>query len=294
LKSSFLKSSLPPDQLKYLIYEHSVQSPQWQVDYLPQFHVALTGKKPFRMREDFSGTGKIATEWVKRSSKNIAVGLDFDTEVLRYAKTVNQASLTAQQQKRVQFYQRDVRQGSRATDVVKKFDWIGAFNFSYFVFHERAELLDYAKSIYRSLDDIGTVFFEIAGGPGFLKSTEESKMVGVPGVGKVKQVWEQHHYDPITSVCDYSIHFQLPKKFGPAAWIPNAFNYHWRVWQIRELREILAEAGFVQSQVLWESKDSKGCGMGEFLPTDFAENEESWLAYVVGLKKSKRSFSIKK
>ena len=64
----------------------------------------------------------------------------------------------------------------------------------------------------------------------------------------------------------------------------DAFTYHWRIWNIRELREVLADAGFKKTVVLWEDIDEKGNGKGEFLPTDQAENVHSWIAYVVGVK----------
>ena len=86
---------------KHKLYELSVQSPNWQVDYLPQFHEWLTGKPARLMREDFCGTGKISCEWVKRHKKNRAVGLDLDDEVLNYANTINKSELTPLEQKRV-------------------------------------------------------------------------------------------------------------------------------------------------------------------------------------------------
>ena len=256
---------------KYLLYEESVQSPDWQVDYLPQFHQWLCGKKPIEMREDFCGTGRIACEWVKRSPKNKAVGLDTDAEVLQYATKVNQAALSPTEQKRVQFIKQDVLKPTK-----QKFDLIGAYNFSFFIFHERKMLLKYLKAAHQSLKSKGTLFLEIAGGPEFVETTRETKDVLIPNYGRIEQVWEQHQYDPITQVCDYSIHFKLPN----GDWLNDAFTYHWRIWTIRDLRELLAEAGFRKSVVLWDHEGDQE----EFLPSENAEFRPDFLAYVVGVK----------
>ncbi len=260
---------------KFKLYELSVQSPNWQVDYLPQFHQWLTGKDPLHFREDFCGSGRIACEWVKRSKKHKAVGIDLDREVLAYANDVNRAELKRDQQSRVQFLRQDVKKAMPA-----KFDMIGAFNFSYFGFHERKELLRYARAAFKSLKSKGTFFLEVAGGPGFIEPHREVKTISVPQLGKVTQVWEQHQFDPITSVNDYSIHFKLPD----GEWLNDAFTYHWRVWSIRELREILKDAGFKESVVLWERPDEEGEGSGEYLPTENSELSHSYIAYVVGVK----------
>jgi SAM-dependent methyltransferase len=253
---------------KFKLYEHTVQSPNWQVDYLPQFHTWLVGKAPRRFREDFCGSGKISCEWVKRSPKNTACGLDIDPETLDYAVKVNQAELTPAQKKRVTFLKQNVLKPTR-----EKFDMIGAFNFSFFIFHERKELLKYAKAAHKSLVAKGTIFLELAGGVGFQEQNSELKTVKIPGVGMVTQVWEQHQYDPITQVSDFSIHFKLPD----GSTMNDAFTYHWRMWQIRDLQEVLLDAGFKKTVVLWEND-------GEYLPVENAELTESWVAYVIGVK----------
>jgi SAM-dependent methyltransferase len=257
---------------KYYLYEQSVQSPNWQVEYLPQFHHWLTQKNPYTFREDFCGSGKIACEWVKQGKKFEATGLDLDPEPLRYANEVNRAELTLAEQKRVEFLRQDVLKPSR-----KKFDMIGAFNFSFFDFHDRKTLLKYAKATYQSLNKKGTVFLELAGGPDFLRPSQETKTFPVPKVGRIKKVWEQHQYDPITHLSDYAIHFKLPN----GEWLNDAFTYHWRIWSIREVRDILEEAGFQKTEVIWDASEHDD----DFDFTEQAEAKSFWVAYVVGVKK---------
>ena len=260
---------------KYRLYEESVQSPNWQVDYLPQFHEWLTGRKPLSFREDFCGSARISCEWVRRSPKHRALGLDLDREVLDYANAVKRASLTVSEQKRIALRRADVRTRTRET-----FDWIGAFNYSIFEFHERKELLRYFRAARASLHAQGTIFMEVAGGAGFLAASMDERQIKMPGVGKIIQLWEQHDHDPITGLNDYAIHFKLPR----GAMIHNAFTYHWRVWSIREIRDALAEAGFSKSIVLWETEDRKGRPTGELLPAETAPWTDFYIAYVVGVR----------
>ena len=267
-----MKKSAPPIS-KFKIYEEAVQSPRWQVEYLPQFHTWQIGKPPTSMREDFCGTAQISCEWVKLSKKNRAVGLDLDPETLNYAKAVNISKLTAGERKRVQLLKQNVLKPTK-----EKFDWIGAYNFSFYTFHERKELLRYFKAAYQSLKSKGTFFLEMSGGEGFKETLHESRKFKIPGHGNFQSVWQQYQYDPITQVNDYAIHFKLPN----GEWMNDAFTYHWRIWEIREVREILADAGFKSSIVLWENVDENA---DEYLPQEHGDFRKDWLAYVVGVKK---------
>ena len=264
---------------KYLLYECSVQNPKWHVEYLPKFHRELLGKEAVSFREDFCGSGKISCEWVKHSSKNHAMGLDISPDALQYAKAVNQSKLTPDEHVRVKFIHQNVMHSTR-----KKFDLIGAYNFSVFALHERSELLHYFKSVYQSLKASGTFFLEVAGGMGFLSTRQKEKTITLEKFGKVRQIWEQGNFDPIASVNRYSIHFMLPN----GKCLNDAFVYDWRIWQIRELREVLIEAGFHRSVTLWEEDDELGQGNDDFYPTETAGNAHSWIAYVIGVKETKK------
>lgn len=265
-----LEAHLATD-LKYRLYEATVQSPEWQVRNMPRFHKKFTGAVGTSMREDFCGTGRISCEWAKKSKLNRAVGLDLDPEPISFGERVHRSRLSPSVQERVKFIEQDVLVPTR-----EKFDMIGAHNFSFFIFHDRKTLLKYAKSAYQSLNNKGTFFLEAAGGDGFIKPGASSEKMTVPGVGKVEYSWEQHQYDSVTSVNDYSIHFKLPN----GRWMNDEFRYHWRLWQIREVREILEEAGFKRTAVLWP-RDEKS---GEYDVVENGELCDVWLAYIVGIK----------
>ena len=271
-----MKPTLIP---KFYLYEQSVQNPKWHVDYLPEFHFKLLKRKPIAFREDFCGSGSIACAWVNRAPKNTALGLDISQAAIRYAKSINQAKLPPPARKRVQFIRQNVMRPTR-----KKFDLIGAYNFSVFAIHERNELVSYFTAVYQSIKNSGTFFLEVAGGMGFVNTRERENIVEIPGLGKVKRIWEQGHFDPITALNRYSIHFMLPN----GECLNDAFVYHWRIWQIRELREVLKEAGFIRSVILWEEDDENGLGNDHFYPTETAANAHSWIAYVVGIKETKK------
>lgn len=84
-----------------------------------------------------------------------------NASVLRYANKTNKAGLSTNQKTRVKFYQKNVVSPSK-----EKFDLIGAYNFSIFEFHERKNLLKYFKTVFNSLANPGTFFFDVAGGAG--------------------------------------------------------------------------------------------------------------------------------
>ena len=257
--------------LKFKLYEACVQDPSWQMHEIPRFHKLFTGKNPLSMREDFCGTGKIASEWVKKSPKHTAMGLDLDPIPLRYGEKTHLAALSPSVRKRVKLKKQNVLTPTR-----EKFDVIGAHNFSFFTFHERCELLRYARSAYQSLNSKGTFFLEMAGGSGFVETDENREKYKIEGIGRVEYIWEQHPFDPITKVCDYSIHFKLPNRKV----LSDAFTYHWRLWEIREVREILKQAGFDQTRVLWPKDES----MTRYEEREYAPDAEVWLAYVVGVR----------
>ncbi len=241
------------------------------MNQLPYFHKKFTGVVPTSMREDFCGTGRIACEWGKKSPKHRAVGLDLDPEPLRYAREVNREALTSKTQSRVRFLKQNVCKPTR-----EKFDIIGAHNFSFYIFHERTELLSYARAALKSLKSKGTFFLEMAGGEGFVTPGSSKEKSRIPGVGKIEYIWEQHPFDPVTKVGDYAIHFKLPS----GQWMNDAFTYHWRLWEIREVREILLEAGFRDTAVLWPKDES----MTHYVSVENADACDVWLAYVVGIR----------
>ncbi len=264
-----------PTPHRYALYEEAVQCPEWHVHHFPKIVKEETGKEPKSLREDFCGTGRISIEWVRYGKGRTATGLDLDGEPLEYGKEHHLRPLPEEFKKRVNFIQQDVLKGTK-----EKFDLICACNFSFFTFRDRKIMRWYFESVLKSLKSKGALILEVAGGEGMIEELEESRHVTIPDYGKVKYTWDQKGYDPISSIADYAIHFDLPdgKK------LKNAFTYHWRIWGIRELRDLLADAGFSRSAVYWETTNRQGDGSGVFVKAERGDHAHAWIAYIVGIK----------
>ena len=272
--------SLTGVELKYALYENSVQCPDWHVKHFPEFHEWLLGKKAYKLREDFCGTARISCEWVKKSKQHTAVGLDLDPEPLKYGTEKNLSQLSPNARERVRLLQENVLHVTK-----EKFDLVAACNFSFFIFLDRKTLLEYFRAVYLSLDKQGTFFLEMAGGEGMREKDKEQRSFLIPKYGRCQYVWEQHGGDPVSAIADYSIHYQLPNN----RWIKDQFTYHWRLYGVRELRDILEEAGFEKTAVFWEQNDKRGNGTGDYVPTEKGDQSHSWITYVTGVKGAKVS-----
>jgi SAM-dependent methyltransferase len=263
-----------PRRNKFTLYERSVQSPKRHVDWFVGVYKDARGKYARRLREDFCGTAKISCEWVKRNRRNIATGLDLDAEVLSYARRKNLSRLDRGQRGRISLSRENV-----CTVTSPKSDLIVACNFSFLVFKERRALMEYLRCCLRSLGTKGMVILELAGGPGMISRTRESKMVEGSRGAKFKYVWDQRSFDPITREARYSIHFHFPD----GTKMNHAFTYDWRLWTIPEIRDALADAGFSSSAVYWETEHD-GRGTGEYARAERGDNAWAYIAYVVGLR----------
>lgn len=264
-----------PSDLKYFLYERSVQSPEWHVRHFPRYHEWMTGRKPKRLREDFCGTSRISMEWVRSGEDRTATGLDLDPEPLSYFRRVHLPELAPGERRRIRHARKNVLAPTR-----EKYDLIAACNFSFFVFQERATLVKYFRAARASLAPKGSLFLEMAGGEGMQEWMQEERKFTAPGIGRVRYVWDQMDYDAISGMNDYAIHFQLPNR----RWIRHAFEYRWRLWGIREVREALAEAGFRKTHVFWEVADAAGGGTGEYAPMEKGDPAHAWIAYVAAVK----------
>ncbi len=259
---------------KYHLYENSVQSPEAHIELLAQICSEVGRKSSRRMREDFCGTAQLSCQWVSVHAENTAVGLDLDPEPLSYGLKKNVARLKPAQRRRVKLLRRNV-----LTQGPGKYDLIVAGNFSFFIFKQRAMLLEYFKKARASLADGGVFTLEMAGGPGMIAAVRENRTIPIPRVGKVLYTWHQRKFDPITHDALYSIHFKLPN----GTRLNHAFEYDWRLWTIPEVRDVLIEAGFRDTVVYWEKEDKKGRGTGEYEQIARGGNSHAWIAQVVGI-----------
>ena len=256
---------------KYYYYEKSVQNPENEISFFNEKFEELRGTEPKTLREDFCGTGAITCSWVKQGSDYKSWGIDLDPEPVEYGKANHLASLSEEEQSRVTYLLENVLNAT-----TPKVDICFAFNFSYFIFKKRKELLEYFKAARETLNDGGVFFIDLFGGP-----DSQTVMTDTIQHEGFKYFWECQMFNPMTNNCRFAIHF---KRKGEQK-RKDVFVYEWRMWFMSELRDLLEEAGFTKTVAYWEEDDEDDDGgSGEFYATDEAENCDAWVTYIAALK----------
>ncbi len=253
---------------RYALYQRAVQDPVWEMEFIEQIYRDQRGHAPCVLREDFCGTALAACEWVRRNPRHRAVGVDLDAGVLAWARAHNVARLTPSAARRLTLMQADV-----LTAETPAADVLLAFNFSYWIFRERATLRRYFERVRLHLETNGLFMLDVYGGYNAFKEMRERQ-----DFGNFTYTWDQAEYEPVSGRTTCHIHFSFPD----GSRLRRAFSYHWRLWTLPELREILGEAGFRNVQVYLEGTDARsGEGNGVFRPADTAEADPAWIAYLV-------------
>ncbi|HEX5313450.1 MAG TPA: class I SAM-dependent methyltransferase [Gammaproteobacteria bacterium] len=261
------KRSLAARADRYRLYERSVQDADAEAEFLKDNFRRVRGRAARSLREDFCGTARLACEWVLANPRHRAIGVDLDPEVLGWGREHNVARLSDAQRARLRLVQADVREAPG-----RRLDLVAAMNFSYWIFRERETLAAYFASIRRALAPDGLFMLDAFGGSDAYDLTRERR-----AFNGFTYIWEQAEFDPITARSLCYIHF----RFRDGSRLNRAFSYEWRLWTLPEIRELLAEAGFSRSTVLWQGTDEKtGDVDGDFVPAERGEPDPSWIAYV--------------
>lgn len=251
---------------KYFLYESSVQSPETDIEFINEKFQELRGKKPHSLREDFGGTGLLSCRWVQQGFACSASVVDLDPEPMKYGKCSHVDKLSPEEAKRIFYHQKNVLE---AVDISS--DVVVAFNFSYFIFKKRKEILKYFSSVKKSLKSRGVFFIDCFGGSECYAPVEEETEFD-----HFSYFWDLHSFDPISNHVIYYIHFKEKKKPKKE----KVFSYDWRMWSIPELKELLLEAGFDHVTIYWEGDDEDGSGDGEFSPCQSVDQCDSWVVYL--------------
>lgn len=256
---------------RHILYEGAVQEPEAEMDFVETTFEEIRGREPVTLREDFCGTGYSSAEWVRRHPEHRAVGIDIDGEVLDWGRQHHVKKLTSEQQARIELRQSDVM-----TAKSEPVDALLAMNFSYYLFKTRDGLRSYFETARENLAEDGVLFLDAFGGfDAFRELEEERECDGYD------YIWDQAHYDPITGEMTCHIHFAFPD----GSEMRKAFTYHWRMWTLPEIQEILREAGYSRVTVYWEGTDEETEeGNGEFTPAAHGEADAGWICYVVAEK----------
>lgn len=257
------------------LYQLSVQAVDAEIDFIDETFEQLRSRKAVTLREDFCGTGNTSAEWVRRRPTNTAIGLDLDQPTLDFGHETHVAKLDADAEQRISLICRDVLAPGDASGS----DCVLAMNFSYWLFKTREDLRNYFIAVRESLGEDGVFFLDHYGGSEAMTEIKEPKKIDDGPGRKFTYVWEQKHFNPITGDMECRIHFKFPDKTK----IKNAFVYHWRLWSLPEIRELLSEAGFANVVVYWEGDDdeSDGEGNGEYEPTLEGAADPAFISYIV-------------
>lgn len=253
---------------KYALYEDAVQDAPVEMEFVAETYEELRGKEARVLREDFCGSAWAACEWVKRHPENRAIGVDLDHDVLEWGRKRHLASLDEDQQARV-----DLHEGDVLATPTEKADITVAMNFSYWIFKQREQLREYFSKVREGLAEDGLFIMDCYGGYEAFQDEYKEKR----DCDDFTYVWEQEYYDPVTG--DYSCHISF--RFKDGSRLERAFSYHWRLWTLPEIRELLLEAGFSSATVYWQGEDEDGEGDGIFEPVEHGDADPAWISYIV-------------
>jgi hypothetical protein len=258
---------------RHLLYQQSVQDVGSEIDFVEETWSELRQRPAVFLREDFCGTANTACEWVTRDESYQAVGVDLDNEVLEWGRLYKLAELDEDQLERIELLNEDVLQTRPGLA-----DIILAMNFSYFLFLTRDDLREYFANVLDGLVSDGILFLDAYGGYEAPMVLTEPRECEDEDGNEFTYIWEQATFNPIDSCMTCHIHFEFPDKSR----MDKAFSYHWRLWTLPEIREILYEAGFSTVDIYWEGTDEeKNEGNGIYTPSETGDADPGWVCYVV-------------
>ncbi|MBW2272613.1 MAG: class I SAM-dependent methyltransferase [Deltaproteobacteria bacterium] len=256
---------------KYALYEAAVQEPADEVRLIQRVFKRHHGRPARLLREDFCGTAALSCAWVRSHHENLAWGIDIDPEPLEWSRSHNVSALGPRRADRLTLVEGDVLDARH-----RRVDVTAAYNFSYLVFRERPQLLRYFRKVHSGLARAGLFMMDLYGGPDAQAAlSERSEIEGFD------YVWEQARFDPVHQRALNYIHFEFPDGSS----LERAFTYDWRLWGLPELRDLLHEAGFRRTEVLWEGCDpGSEEGNGVYRPVESADDDPAWIVYLVAVK----------
>lgn len=241
---------------RFDLYELCAQAPEMEARFL----VAVHGRGPVVLGEDFAGPGAVARAWLALSPDHRAVIADRDPEPLDHARTRAEASGSIAS--RLELICDDVMGvGARA-------DVIAAFNFAMCELHTRAQLVSYLRHTVYRLNANGIFAADLYGGRDCMALGTTEKRIRTRA-GDVRYTWEQREADPATGRVVNAMHFRTPDGRD----LRDAFTYDWRLWSTPELRDAMREAGFRSTEV----HDSYGGaldGDGNLMPLPISRDGE--------------------
>lgn len=277
------KKSLP--DLHYL-YEASVQGVDADLDFAARVFKKKTGRKAVDLREDFCGTASLACEWVSRSPKHRAWGIDIDQPTLDWGLEHN-IPYIGKKAGEIKLICGDV-----LTAKTPPVDLVMALNFSYCIFKTREQLRTYFETVRKTLKKDGLFVMDLYGGTEAVEAKLEPRDVEAftakdgTKVPAFEYIWDQSVYNVIDHHVVNYIHFKVPLRRGSGqakiVKIKKAFTYDWRLWTLPEVQELLLDAGFKSAEVYLHGWNKDGESDETYRRRKNYENALGWVAYIVG------------
>lgn len=262
------KKTMAAQADRHELYESAVQDPETEMEFVSETFEQLAGRPLRFIREDFCGTANTACHWVGLDVANRAVGVDLDRPTLDWGLAHHVARLSPEARDRIELIEADVLEVE-----TPPVDAVLAMNFSYYLFTTRDRLHRYFERARAALADDGILFLDAFGGYEAHQELEERTEYD-----DFTYVWDQAAFNPIDQHMTCRIHFEFPD----GSELKNAFEYHWRLWTLPEVRELLLEAGFSSADIYWEGTDEEtGEGDGIYTATDQGDADAGWIAYLV-------------
>lgn len=260
---------------KYRHYRECVQAPARHMRFLDRVYREARGSGSVArtLREDFCGSFANCCAWIKLDAARLAIGVDLDPEPIEYGCTRHWARLKPFDQARIR-----IIEGNVLSPDLPSADLIVALNFSYWIFKQRTELLDYFRNCRRTLEPDGAFVLDVLGGPELQKASTDSRIYEDEDY---TYFFEQEGFDPLSHEARFHMHFQRQGEERRS----RVFTYDWRVWTVAEVKDALLEAGFAGVRTYWEATTDEGAGGGTWkLIERVGAETETWASYLVGLR----------
>lgn len=264
---------------RHALYEVAVQGVDWDLDFVERVWRARNpGRSPRLFREDFCSTAALAAAWAQRGRDREAWAVDLDPEPLAWARA-HRLKCLREAAARVHLVCGDVRRARRPL-----VDAACALNFSWWVFHARADLVRYLRAARAGLKPRGVLVLNLFGGTTaervLSERTRKRAENGPDGemLPAFTYVWEHASYNAVDRRLVAHIHFEL----RDGRRVKNAFTYDWRMYTLPELRDAVLEAGFREFEAWSEGWDAKAKrGNGTLYKRTTLDNADTWIAYAV-------------
>ncbi|KAL0053618.1 hypothetical protein WJX82_008407 [Trebouxia sp. C0006] len=305
---------------RHELYQKAVQSPAGDISYMVKFFRQYVGLQvPLHLREDFSGTSLICATWCKSDVRRTALGVDIDREALQWGWRHNGQAMLGQAESQMCLLEANVLEdlstypnvgraiadgnSQEPTDqaqldqhVSRPADIICALNFSVFLLDSRQDVVKYfqlARAAMNSED--GSIFLlDMLGGHAGESSMKLRRQNEITGLS---YLWEQAKYDPVKRQLTCHISLKNPQT---SQVMKHAFTYHWKLWTIPEVLEMLQEAGFAEVHVwmrcMIDAAESPETDGQDDVENDFEDYEafasdpamlsrlsKGWTAYLVAV-----------